>query len=83
MPINPVSAMKLLPELFMYYDLSVTVSVNKNITISNLYIPPRDAVSTQYATLETYIIYCIQYITDTLNSILSQKAKCISMQVVA
>ena len=42
-----------------------------NITIANIYIPPRDTTSTHYKTADTYIQHCIQYITNIPHSILT------------
>ena len=49
----------------------VRIYTNKHITVSNLYIPPQDAASPEYATLDTYITKYIQQITNTQDSILT------------
>ena len=51
----------------------VKISVNntKHITITNIYIPPRDTTSTHYNTADMDIQYCIQYITNIPHSVIT------------
>ena len=42
-----------------------------NITIANIYIPPRDSTSTHYKTADTDIQHCIQYIINIPHSVLT------------
>ena len=44
--------------------VKVHMNNTKHITITNLYIPPRDSTSTHYKTADTDIQHCIQYITN-------------------
>ena len=43
----------------------VIIRTNKHYTVFNWYIPPPDAESHQYATLDIYMAKCIQHIIDT------------------
>ena len=44
--------------------VKVHINNTKHITIAIIYIPPRDTTSTHYKTADTDIKYCIQYITN-------------------
>ena len=44
--------------------VKVHINNTKHITITNIYIPPRDRTSTHYKTADTDIQHCIQYITN-------------------
>ena len=48
------------------------VQINtKQITIANIYIPPRDSTSTHYKTADIDIQHCIQHITNIPHSVLT------------
>ena len=49
----------------------VHINKTKHITIANIYIPPRDTISTHYKTADTDIQHCIQYITNIPHSVLT------------
>ena len=49
----------------------VHINNTKHITIANIYIPPRDTISTHYKTADTDIQHCIQYITNISHSVLT------------
>ena len=51
--------------------VKVHINNTKHITISNIYIPPRDNTSRHYNTAETYIQHCIQHITNIPHSVLT------------
>ena len=48
--------------------VKVHINKTKHITISNIYIPPRDSSSTDYKTAYTDIQHCIQHITNIPHS---------------
>ena len=50
--------------------VKVHINNTKHITITNMYIPPRDSTSTYYKTTETDTQHCIQYTTNIPHSIL-------------
>ena len=47
------------------------INTTKQITIANIYIPPRDSTSTHYKTADTDIQHCIQHITNIPHSVLT------------
>ena len=49
----------------------VHINNTKHITITKMYIPPRDSTFTHYKTADTDIKYCIQYITKIPLSVLT------------
>ena len=51
--------------------VKVHINNTKHITIANIYIPPRDTISTHYKTADTDIQHCIQYITNIPHSVLT------------
>ena len=51
--------------------VKVHINNTKDITIANIYIPPRDTTSTHYKTADTDIQHCIQYITNIPHSVLT------------
>ena len=51
--------------------VKVHINNTKHITISNMYIPPRDRTITHYKTADTDIQHCIQYITNIPHSVLT------------
>ena len=51
--------------------VKVHINNTKHITITNIYIPPRDTTSTHYKTADTDIQLCIQYITNIPHSVLT------------
>ena len=42
----------------------IHINNTKHITITNIYIPPRDSTSTHHKIADTDIQHCIQYITN-------------------
>ena len=50
--------------------VKVHINNTKHITITNIYIPPRDSTSTHYKTADMDIQHCIQYITNIPHSVL-------------
>ena len=51
--------------------VKIHINNTKHITISNMYIPPRDSTSTHYKTVDTNIQHCIQHITNIPHSVLT------------
>ena len=51
--------------------VKVHINNTKHITITNIYIPPRDTTSMHYKTADTDIQHCIQYITNIPPSVLT------------
>ena len=51
--------------------VKVHINNTKHITISNIYIPPRDSTSMYYKTADTDIQHCIQHITNIPHSVLT------------
>ena len=51
--------------------VKVHINNTKHITITNIYISPRDNTSTHYKTGDTDIRHCIQYITNIPHSVLT------------
>ena len=51
--------------------VKVHINNTKHITITNIYIPPRDSRSTHYTTADMDIQHCIQYITNISHSVLN------------
>ena len=49
----------------------VHINNTKHITITNIYIPPRDTTSMHYKTADTDIQHYIQYITNIPHSVLT------------
>ena len=47
------------------------INNTKQITIANIYIPPRDSTSTHYKTVDTDIQHCIHHITNITHSVLT------------
>ena len=47
------------------------INYTKHITITNIYIPPRDGTATHYKTADTDIQLCIQHITNIPHSVLT------------
>ena len=50
--------------------VKVRINNTKHITITVIYIPPRDSTSTHYKTVDTDVQHCIQYITNIPHSVL-------------
>ena len=51
--------------------VKVHLNNTKHITIANVYIPPRDSISTHYKTADKDIQHCIQHITTIPHSVLT------------
>ena len=51
--------------------VKIHINNTKHITIANIYIPPRDSISTHYKTADTDIQHCIQHITNIQHSVLT------------
>ena len=51
--------------------VKVHLNNTKHITITNVYIPPRDSTSTHYKTADKDIQHCIQHITTIPHSVLT------------
>ena len=52
--------------------VKIHINNTKPITITNIYIPPRDSTSMHYKTADTCIEHCIQHITNIPHLVLTR-----------